>query len=148
MAERRQKIKESDDRLELCKQARLRDAIDLLNTLGDTTLDERTRLQIEDYTKNSLAAGYGIQARITDGVSQTASLTVSLVAGDMGHKKCTPAQLIAIGKAMAKSYRAKYNNEDPPTHSQEARGGRMIRVNSYMERDRDLMEAAILACMA
>ena len=151
-AERRQKLKESEERLETSKQARLRDAVDLLSTLCDRDLDERTRLQIEDYTKNSLAAGYGIQrqAHIKDGVaaaaSQTASLTVSLVAGDMGRKKCTPAQLIAIGKAMAKSYRAKYN-ADPPTHAQEARGGKIIRVNSYMERDRDLMEAAICACV-
>ena len=121
-AERRQKLKESE-------QALLRDAIDLLSTLGDRNLDERTRLQIEDYTKNSLVAGFGIQARITDGaeVSQTASLTVSLVAGDMGHRNCTPVQLIAIGKAMAKSYRTKYN-ADPPTHAQEARGGALTRI--------------------
>jgi hypothetical protein len=158
-AERRQKLKESEERMHTSKQARLRDAVDLLSTLCDKDLDERTRLQIEDYTKNWLAAGYGIQQQqqaniiIQDGgaaaaaaVSQTASLTVSLVAGDMGRRKCTPAQLIAIGKAMAKSYRDKYN-ADPPTHAQEARGGKIIRVNSYMERDRDLMEAAIRACV-
>lgn len=152
-AERRQKLKESEERLEMSKQARLRDAVDLLSTLCDRDLDERTRLQIEDYTKNWLAASYGMpqQAQIKDsvtaaGASQTASLTISLVAGDMGRTKCTPAQLIAIGKEMAKLYRAKYN-EDPPTHAQEARGGKIIRVNSYMERDRDLMEAAIRACV-
>ncbi len=54
-AERRQQLKESEERLHASKLARLRDAVDLLSTLCDRDLDERTRLQIEDYTKNLLA---------------------------------------------------------------------------------------------
>ena len=88
------------------------------------------------------------QATITDGTgmtNQTDALNVSILAKELGFKP-TDGQLIQIGRELAKQYRETYKN-DPPKHKQFV-GGNYIPVNSYMERDRLMMEQVIRAVMS
>ena len=55
--------------------------------------------------------------------------------------KCSEGELQHIGREMAKKYRETYKS-DPPKHKQFT-GGMYIPVNSYMERDRAMMEQVI-----
>jgi hypothetical protein len=58
----------------------------------------------------------------------------------------TDAQLQRAGREMAKKYREAYRC-DPPKHKQYV-AGNYILVNSYMERDRPMMEQAIREAVA
>ena len=125
-------------------------AMKAINDLKDwANVDERTKLQAEDHIKNVLFNKLSMnQATITDGTSiinQTDALNVSVLAKELGFKP-TDGQLIQIGKQLAKQYRETYKN-DPPKHKQFV-GGMCIPVNSYMERDRPMMEQVIRAVMA
>lgn len=126
-----------------------------INGLRDwANVDERTKLQVEDYMKNVLFNAMTAQARpsITDGnqplltqPNPTAALNVSILAKELGFK-CSEGELQRIGRAMAKAYRETYKC-DPSKHKQYV-GGNCIPVNSYMERDRDMMERVIRAVMS
>lgn len=121
-------------------------AMGSINALKDwANVDERTKMQAEDHIKNvlfnNLAAN---QLSITDGVQPTAALNVSILAKELGYK-CSDGELQRIGRAMAKKYRETYKS-DPPKHKQFT-GGMYIPVNSYMERDRALMEQVIRSVM-
>lgn len=125
-------------------------AMGSINALKDwANVDERTKLQAEDHIKNVLFNKLSInQATITDGTSiinQTDALNVSILAKELGFKP-TDGQLIQIGRELAKQYRETYKN-DPPKHKQFV-GGNYIPVNSYMERDRLMMEQVIRAVMS
>ena len=109
-------------------------------------IDERTKLQFEDHIKNLILAPRASPlVAIMDASSQqsneTTALNVSVVAAELGYRKCTDSDLIKIGRAMAAKYRETYKR-DPPKHRQYVKGN-YIPVNSYMERDRPMMEQTI-----
>ena len=115
-------------------------------------VDARTKLQVEDHIKNVLfnklaTNNSNNQLTITDGTStnQTDGLNVSILAKELGFKP-KEGQLISIGREMAKQYREAYKT-DPTKHAQFT-GGMVIPVNSYMERDRSMMERVIRAVMS
>jgi hypothetical protein len=115
-------------------------------------VDARTKLQVEDHIKNVLfnklaTNNSNNQPTITDGTStnQTDGLNVSILAKELGFKP-KEGQLISIGREMAKQYRETYKT-DPTKHAQFT-GGMVIPVNSYMERDRSMMERVIRAVMS
>jgi hypothetical protein len=70
---------------------------------------------------------------------------VSILAKELGFK-CSESQLQRVGREMAKKYRETYQS-DPPKHKQFV-GGMCIPINSYMERDRSMMELVIRSVMA
>ena len=119
-----------------------------INSLKDwANVDERTKMQAEDHIKNVLFNKLAVshQPAITDGSQPTAALNVSIVAKELGFK-CTDGQLQRVGRGMAQAYRKAYKC-DPSKHKQYV-GGNYIPVNSYMERDRSMMEEVIRAEMA
>lgn len=125
--------------------------IELMESLKTRTgIDERTKLQFEDHIKNvilSASSHFKPGKAITNGdpaVNETESLSVSLLAAEMGYK-CSDREIINIGRAMASKYRDRYQ-KDPPKHKQYVKGN-YIPVNSYMERDRPLMEQAVREIM-
>ena len=144
VAERKMRIEAEKHKIDEGKQRMKTQALENTETLigiltslrPDKPLDERTKLQIEDQAKNILLTGDNNM--ITNGNSQ--GISVSMLAVAMGYN-CTDAQRTEIGKITAKKYRDKYNDE-PPKHPQYVKGN-VIQVNSYTERDRGMMEAAI-----
>lgn len=137
VAERKMRIDEGKQRMKTQALENTETLIGILTSLRpDKPLDERTKLQIEDQAKNILLTGENNM--ITNGNSQ--GISVSMLAVAMGYN-CTDAQRTEIGKITAKKYRDKYNDE-PPKHPQYVKGN-VIQVNSYTERDRGMMEAAI-----
>ena len=126
-------------------------AMRAINDLKDwANVDERTKMQAEDHIKNVLFNKLGSgQACITDGTTsttnQTDALNVSILAKELGFKP-TDGQLIKIGRELAKKYRETYKSE-PPKHKQFT-GGLYIPVNSYIERDRNMMELVIRSVMS
>ena len=115
--------------------------MDSINALKDrANVDQRTKLQAEDHIKNVLFN----KLAITNGNNPTDALNVSILAKELGFKP-TDGQLIRIGRELAKQYRETYKN-DPPKHKQFT-GGMYIPVNSYMERDRPMMERVMRLVM-
>jgi hypothetical protein len=111
-------------------------------------LDERTRLTLQDMTKNQFMTKQNMKMITNSGDDTVAgnggwgTISISEVAKEMGVKCVIPAgKLQAIGIAMARLYRAKYN-KDPEKHSQFV-GGAERQINSYTSKDRELMEEAI-----
>jgi hypothetical protein len=143
MAERRLRLEESRRANAL---EHTRTAIELIKSF--TVLDERTSLQFEDHIKNVilssgrslLGANDSQQPQQPAASNETESLTVSVLAVEMGHK-CTDKDIQAIGRVMACRYREKYGKE-PTKHKQFVKGN-YVAVNSYMVRDRAMMEHAV-----
>lgn len=161
MAERRAALEERKAALEERKRLHTSNliqdanaAMGAINGLKDwANVDERTKLQAEDYIKNVLFNSMTVSSTtstlaITDGAQMPTaalnSLNVSILAKELGFK-CSDGQLQRIGKDMAKAYREAYKC-DPSKHKQYV-GGNYIPVNSYMERDRVMMERVIRAVM-
>ena len=124
----------------------------MLMLQSSSGLDERTRLTLQDMTKNQfmtkqnmkMITNSGDEATINTGAGNGGWGTISIceVAKEMGVKCVIPAgKLQAIGIAMARLYRGKYN-KDPEKHSQFV-GGAERQINSYTSKDRELMEEAI-----
>lgn len=67
-------------------------------------------------------------------------ISLSMVAAELG-LKIPPNELISIGMELKKKYMAKHGKE--PTKHDQLCGGRMTKVNSYMEADRDIMEEVL-----
>jgi hypothetical protein len=112
-----------------------------INALKDwANVDERTKLQAEDHIKNVLFNKTAAPPGDHDPSASTAALSVSILAKELGFK-CSEAELQRIGREMAKKYRETYK-ADPPKHKQFVNGN-CIPVNSYMERDRSMMELVI-----
>lgn len=112
-----------------------------INALKDwANVDERTKMQAEDHIKNVLFNKMSAPAD----PSATNPLNVSIIAKELGFK-CSEGELQRIGREMAKRYRETYKT-DPPKHKQFV-GGNFIPINSYMERDRGLMELVIRSVM-
>lgn len=125
-------------------------AMDSIDSLKNRmNIDERTKMQIEDYIKNTLfntmsvpSSFLAITTDAAPAVNTTAPINVSIVAKEIGVKLTDP-QLQRVGREMAKRYREVYKS-DPPKHKQFVNGN-YIPVNSYMERDRAMMEQVIRA---
>jgi len=145
IAERIQKL---EDNRENTRAKALQNIKTLQEILGVDAIDERTRLQIEDYTKNLVLTRVNTGGlAISNGTSitnETDSINVAIVAAEMGFK-CNDAEAQLIGKKMAAKYREKYG-ENPPKHKQFVKGS-FIPVNSYMERDRTMMADIIREVM-
>jgi hypothetical protein len=154
LAERKLRLQEGEFRLKEREKAfeHLNRGLDLMNSLkARNDIDERTKLQFEDHIKNVILSASGsfkpqnaITADGESGVNETESLSVSVVAAELGYR-CSDREIINIGRAMARKYRDKYQR-DPPKHKQYVKGN-YIPVNSYMERDRNLMEQAVREIM-
>jgi len=147
MAERKQALELSKAN---CAQIRSKTATDNINMLcqimeltnPNWKEDKRLCLQIQDLAKNT--ALHTGQNLITNGEQSSLlqSITISQVALEMGYR-LAKGQDKKIGKIAAKAYFEKYG-EAPSKHNQDV-GGAVIPVNSYTERDRDIIEAAVLA---
>ncbi len=115
-----------------------------INALKDwANVDQRTKLQAEDHIKNVLFNKLAT-AGTDPAHNETAPLNVSILAKELGFK-CSDGELQRIGREMAKKYRETYQT-DPPKHKQFVNGN-FIPINSYMERDRGLLELVIRAVM-
>jgi hypothetical protein len=130
----------------------------------DGELDERTKLMFKDCILNLSAELCGVSrpaicdgtsgakspdgtsgAKSPDGTSGAKSpdapLTISTVAAAKG-LRLSKEQLVAIGVKMSSLYRQKHG-QAPPKHDQFVDGA-VRQVCSYSERDRDLLEQALL----
>ena len=141
-AERREKLEESRENRRAKAIESTQKALDLLASLDPKGVDQRTKLQAADYVKNIMFTGCN-NNMIANG-NENASINVAVTATQMGFK-CSPAQLQKIGRKMAEKYRETYG-EEPTKHTQYVNGN-CVPVNSYMERDRALLEACIREIM-
>lgn len=112
----------------------------------DTVMDERARLILKDNFLNMAmlqapARGSG-QGLLGGGgaLNPNKPISLSLVVGELG-LKIPSNELISIGAELKKRYVEKHGKE-PGKHEQLC-GGRMTRVNSYMESDRPLLEEVL-----
>jgi len=114
----------------------------LMSSLNaDWKSDARLRLQIEDSMKTALFGGQ--QTLITNGEPPaTHSISVGQLAQELG-VRLKPADSMAIGKAVAAQYREQHG--EPPSKHRQWVDGAEREVNSYTERDRRMVERAILA---
>ena len=141
------------------------EAMHVLNTTNSfKSIDERTQVQFQALIKTSMfktSATKMITTTISTDVENPNSLqpvatttttTTVVVANETDGMTVTvkgvqmgiilsDKEAIQVGKIMAAKYRAKYNCE--PTKHKQPSGGKYIFVNSYMERDSDMMEEAI-----
>lgn len=151
VSERRLALEERKLRLQETRREKLMDhastALDLIDSIKDrANIDERTKLQFEDHIKNVILTSTPSQppAANSNGaaaaVNETTPLNVSILAAEMGFK-CADREVIVMGRAMAAKYRETYQRE-PSKHKQYVKGN-YIPVNSYMERDRAMMEKVI-----
>lgn len=110
-------------------------------------IDARTKLQLEDYAKNLVLGAAGALTTVTDtvGTNETAGLTVSVVAKEMGFK-CNKWHVQKIGRLAASKYRSANNGLDPAQHK-EFVDGKVVPVNSYTEKDRAFVVDAIREVM-
>ena len=147
LEERRIRIEETRLRLAKAKCEQALFAVETIESIKSKSMvDERTKLQFEDHIKNLILTPSRAVPMITDAdqqpqANETAALNVSIVATELGYRKCSDGDLIKMGRALAAKYRETYKR-DPPKHKQYVKGN-YIPVNSYMERDRPLMELVI-----
>ena len=109
----------------------------------DTVLDERSRLMLKDNFLNMVTLQGqpgGGQALITNGLNPNKPISLSLVVNELG-LKIPSNELISIGMELKKRYINKHG-KDPSKHDQLC-GGRVTKVNTYMESDRPLMEEVL-----
>ena len=99
----------------------------------DPAIDERARLLFKDTLLNMVTMD---KLAITNGPA----ISISMVASDMGFKPSS-RELIKVGIEVKNRYVAKYER-DPPKHEQLC-DGRVTKVNSYTEADRDLIEQVL-----
>ena len=113
----------------------------------DTVMDERARLILKDNFLNMAmlqAPARGSGQGLLEGhgaLNPSKPISLSLVVGELG-LKIPSNELISIGAELKKRYVEKHGKE-PGKHEQLC-GGRMTRVNSYMESDRPLLEEVLL----
>lgn len=115
----------------------------LESVMPDWKADKRLKLQIEDWAKNSIFAPPG-GAAADAGPGRLASITLSQVAQEMGHRP-TGGQLSAIGKLVKMAYTNEHGGP-PPMHEQFV-GGAVRKVCSYTEDFRGVMEDKIRLVM-
>lgn len=103
--------------------------------------DERFLLQVQGWAKNTVFYSTGNQLAISNGEqSLDSSISISQVAMELGIRM-RPGELSQAGKIAAKEYKKRYGKK-PSQHKQMVEGA-VRDVNSYTERDRDIIVAAI-----
>jgi len=108
----------------------------------DWRRDKRLVLQAEDYLKNGLfiASSAPQIENGSPGPSESASITISTVAFELGIS-LKNGQAQSAGVKLARFYKEKYGAK-PSKHMQSI-SGQIMYVNSYTQKDRDLVENAI-----
>ena len=99
-------------------------------------IDDRTKLQMQDLAKNILFTN----GAITNGESGNSPIDFQMVSKDL-QLDCTLEDAKTLGRMMAERYRS-VHQKNPPQHMQYV-GGKTIPVNSYMEKDREMMVEVI-----
>jgi len=118
--------------------ARIKDFTHLMSSLNpDWKSDTRLRLQVEDSLKN-VVLNKGPKM-VTNG-DEPPSVSISQIAHEKGIS-LKKGDMVAIGRAVAQGYFVKYGKK-PSKHRQWVDGAER-EVNSYTEKDRDLIEKAI-----
>ena len=123
--------------------------MDLL--IPDWKTDSRLKLQLEDWAKNVIfgqkpaspvapPSGVARPQIAPPAPTGVHTISISQVAMELGHR-LRAGDLVIMGKLVAKAYRDKYN-ENPGKHRQWVDGAER-EVNSYTERDRDLLTAVV-----
>jgi len=105
----------------------------------DKKIDDRARLVFKD----SLLNMTGTQLLTNGDDTSNKPITLSTVASDMG-LRLTNVQLQKAGLMMRKCYMEKYNKA-PEKHEQFVDGA-VRKVNSYTEKDKDMMENILKEC--
>ena len=105
----------------------------------DTVMDERARLILKDNFLN-MAMLQGPGRLLGNGPIQDKPISLSLVVGELGMKIPTN-ELISIGAELKKRYVEKHGKE--PSKHEQLCGGRITKVNSYMESDRPMVEEVL-----
>ena len=125
------------------------------------SIDERARLMFKDTllnlssqivtptlmianTTNTSSSNSNNTADNPQQTTATKPTSISLVASELGYR-LTSKQLIAVGKDVKKRYMARHNGDAPPKHDQLC-DGRVTKVNSYMECDKDLIAESLRDC--
>ena len=135
---------EWEDRKAAVQQRRLqniRSTMDILSMTADPRLpiDERTKLQMQDLAKNILFTN-GSKTITNGDISENNPIDFQMLSNEM-QVDCTPEDAKALGRLMAEKFRNTHMRE-PPKHMQWV-GGKSIPVNSYMEKDREMMVEVI-----
>lgn len=134
-----------EEEIKAMTQSRIMNLESNLNRISDPKsnpgLEERTRLLLKD-TYMNLLLNQPAGAKTDETSSLNKPISIASVAAELGYKPTTN-DAKKIGKSIKKAYVKKYGN-DPPKHEQVCEG-RVTRVNSYMERDRSLVEEALHA---
>jgi hypothetical protein len=125
--------------------------MDLL--IPDWKADSRLKLQMEDWVKNTIFGhrpalpsppaneqAPTLPSPAPSTLGPTQSISISQVAHEMG-RRVKSGDLQIMGKLVAKAYRDKYN-ENPGKHRQWVDGAER-EVNSYTERDRELLTSVV-----
>jgi hypothetical protein len=139
------------DEMELDLQQKRMQNIECFQTLmaslrSDQVLDARTRLKLEDMAKTNIFQSMSPVPAIDNGEQAACfkSVSVSQVAAELGYNRLTRGQMVSISTSVARRFRERYN-KDPPKHFQWVDGAERS-VNSYTERDRDIITDAVKAC--
>lgn len=103
-------------------------------------LQDRDIMFLEDSMRN-----VGGAKLITNGTSGIRRLiTISTRCRELGYTRCTGEDYKAIGRIAARRFREKYGRKPSDPHPQEAAGGGMRSVNTYMAPDdQDVVDGAI-----
>jgi prophage antirepressor-like protein len=125
-------LRERRERLEIIQLG-----IDIISQLGG--IDERTQLAFKDLTKNIVLEDQLKKPALPS--SGRFEWPVSDRAMYLGYGSLTKAQLQRIGRAAARLYRARYN-QDPPKREQFVDGATRL-VNCYEEKDLEILDSAI-----
>jgi hypothetical protein len=98
-------------------------------------------LQATDYIKNNTFNGSSAPL-IENGPAESESISIGSVAFELG-LSISNAKAKAAGKIAVAAYKEKY--KEPPSKHNQTIGGNVMLVNSYTQRDRDLLQNAIKA---
>ena len=113
-------------------------SMEVLKEITGAPINAITVMQYEEHVKNCTFTG--INEESSGGVWESSRFSISVLAAQMGFK-CMDGQEIELAKIMARKYREKYA-EEPIKHKQ-GKEGKVIFVNSYTERDREMAEEVI-----
>lgn len=144
--ERMKRMRLENDMLEVQIKDSALSTYERLKRHAEGEEDALERLFLKDAAHNYIQCHFPTTALLTDGSvlrSPNAQISISTVATEMGlglNLRVGRKDVVA-GRIAAGMYRQKYG-EAPPKHPQ-LHGGQAVPVNSYTERDRDLIEAAI-----
>jgi hypothetical protein len=146
-AETKVKMTEAQVKLERDVNKTLHERMEMYKSLcPNKVIDDRAKLMFKDTLMNitsqsAFTVSTGSQLAIGNGFEPSFKpMTISVIALKMGYR-LNKEQLMDIGREMAERYREKYAKK-PEKHPQEV-GGAVIDVNSYYEKDHDMLKEVI-----